>query len=152
MHFAFGYATQAAEVEVDVTTGVVQVLRVLAAHDVGRAVNPQGVVGQIEGGVVMGTGLSIREELPMEGGIPLATNLAGYRILTAEETPVIVPLIVEVPSQAGPYGAKGIGEITSIPTPPAVTNAIHNACGARLYEIPATPERVLAALQRQSGE
>ena len=150
MHFAFGYATQVAQVEVDLATGEVTVLRVLAAHDVGRAINPQGVAGQIEGGVVMGAGLAIREELPMERGVPLATNLATYRILTAEEMPDIVPIIVERPSPAGPYGAKGIGEIPSIPTTPAVTNAICSACGARLYEIPATPQRVLAALRRPS--
>ena len=87
----------------------------------------------------------------MEEGIPLATNLARYRILTAEEAPDIVPIIVEVPSQAGPYGAKGIGEIPSIPTPPAITNAIYCACGARLHEIPANPERVLASLRRLAG-
>jgi xanthine dehydrogenase molybdenum-binding subunit len=146
MHFAFGYTTQAAEVEVDLDTGEVKVLRVIAAHDVGRAINPLAVQGQIEGGVVMGLGLALKEELPAVGGIPAASDFAHYHIPTVEDAPEITPIIVEEPFSAGPYGAKGVGEITSIPTAPAILNAIYNACGARLYEIPATPERVLAAL------
>ena len=150
MHFAFGYATQAAEVEVDPATGEVTVLRVIAAHDVGQAINPLGVIGQVEGGVVMGAGLALTEDLPMRDGLPLATNLAQYRIPTVEEVPEILPIIVEDPAQEGPYGAKGIGEIPSIPTAAAIANAIHAACGARVYEIPATPERVREASAREA--
>lgn len=151
MHFAFGYATQAAEVEVDVATGEVRVLQVIAAHDVGKAINPLGVRGQIEGGVVMGMGLGLTEELPMEGGQPLATNLGQYKLVRAPDKPEIVPLIVEAPIETGPYGAKGVGEIPSIPTAAAIANAIYAACGARVYAIPATPERVLAALAGATG-
>jgi len=146
MHFAFGYTTQAAEVEVDISTGEVKVLRVVAAHDVGRAINPLALAGQIEGGIVMGLSLALLEEFPQVKSIPQATNLARYKIATATHKPQIVEIVVEDPTADGPYGAKGTGEITSIPTPPAITNAIYNACGARIYSLPATREKVLAAL------
>jgi CO/xanthine dehydrogenase Mo-binding subunit len=135
-----------AEVEVDVETGQVTVLCIIAAHDVGRAINPLGVIGQIEGGVVMGMGLGLKEELPMAEGQPLITDFSGYHIPNSEELPDIRAIIVQKPASEGPYGAKGIGEIPSIPTAAAITNAIYQACGVRLYRIPATPERVLEAL------
>ena len=147
MHFAYGYATQAALVEVDINTGQVKVLKVIAAHDVGRALNPLAVAGQIEGGVVMGLGIALQEEFVMEEGVPKSTSLAKYRIPSVERTPEIVPIIVEDKLAEGPYGAKGIGEIPSIPTAPAIINAIYNAAGVRLYSLPATPKKVLAALE-----
>jgi xanthine dehydrogenase molybdenum-binding subunit len=143
MHFAFGYATQAALVEVDINTGQVEVLKVIAAHDVGRALNPLGVAGQIEGGVVMGIGIALQEEFVMEDGIPRTISLARYKIPSIERTPEIVSIIVEDKASEGPYGAKGIGEIPSIPTAPAIINAIYNATGVRMYSLPATPRRVL---------
>jgi xanthine dehydrogenase molybdenum-binding subunit len=146
-HFAYGYATQAALVEVDINTGQVEVLKVIAAHDVGRALNPLGVAGQIEGGVVMGIGIALQEEFVMAGGIPKTTSLAKYRIPSIERTPEIVPIIVEDKASEGPYGAKGIGEIPSIPTAPAIINAIYNATGVRLYSLPATPKKILAAIE-----
>ncbi len=145
MHFAFGYATQAALVEVDVNTGQVEVLKVIAAHDVGRALNPLAVAGQIEGGVVMGLGIALQEEFVMENGIPKTTTLAKYKIPSIERTPEIVPIIVEDEASEGPYGAKGIGEIPSIPTAPAIINAIYNATGVRIYSLPATAKKVLAS-------
>jgi len=151
MHFAFGYATQAALVEVDTNTGHVKVLKVIAAHDVGRALNPLAVAGQIEGGVVMGLGFALQEEFVMEEGIPRSTSLARYRIPSIERTPEIVPIIVEDKASEGPYGAKGIGEIPSIPTAPAIINAIYDATGVRIYSLPATAKRVMAAL-RHGGE
>jgi xanthine dehydrogenase molybdenum-binding subunit len=147
MHFAYGYATQAALVEVDINTGHVEVLKVIAAHDVGRALNPLAVAGQIEGGVVMGLGIALLEEFVMEDGIPKTTSLARYRIPSIERTPEIVPIIVEDKASEGPYGAKGIGEIPSIPTAPAIINAIYNATGVRLCSLPATPKRILAAME-----
>jgi xanthine dehydrogenase molybdenum-binding subunit len=147
MHFAFGYATQAALVEVDINTGQVEVLKVIAAHDVGRALNPLGVAGQIEGGVVMGIGIALQEEFVMAGGIPKTTSLAKYRIPSIERTPEIEPIVVEAKASDGPYGAKGIGEIPSIPTAPAIINAIYNATGVRLYSLPATPKKILAAIE-----
>jgi len=147
MHFAYGYATQAALVEVDANTGQVEVLKVIAAHDVGRALNPLAVAGQIEGGVVMGLGMALQEEFVMEEGVPKSTSLAKYKIPSIERTPEIVPIIVEDRASEGPYGAKGIGEIPLIPTAPAIVNAIYNATGVRLYSLPATPKRVLDALE-----
>ncbi len=152
MHFAFGYATQAALVEVDINTGQVKVLKVIAAHDVGRALNPLAVAGQIEGGVVMGLGIALQEEFVLEEGVPKSTSLARYKIPSIERTPEIVPIIVEDEASEGPYGAKGIGEIPSIPTAPAIINAIYNATGVRIYSLPATPKRVLAALEHGGAE
>jgi len=135
-HFAFGFATQAALVEVDVETGEVRVLKVIAAHDVGKAISPLGVVGQIEGGVMMGIGLALKEEFALKDGIPLAKGFKDYQIPRVKDMPEIVPIIVEAPSSQGPFGAKGIGEIPSIPTPPAIVNAIYKACGVRFYHLP----------------
>jgi selenium-dependent xanthine dehydrogenase len=149
MHFAFGYATQAALVEVDINTGRVKVLKVIAANDVGRALNPLAVAGQIEGGVVMGLGIALQEEFVMEEGVPKSTSLAKYKIPSIERTPEIVPIIVEDKASEGPYGAKGVGEIPSIPTAPAIINAIYNASGVRIYSLPATPKKVLDALERR---
>jgi selenium-dependent xanthine dehydrogenase len=153
MHFAFGYATQAAEVEVDINNGEVSVLRVIAAHDVGNAISPLGVQGQLEGGVVMGLGYALMEDFTVKEGIPQKTTLTRYRIPRIKDMPDIEAIIVESPMAAGPYGAKGVGEITSIPTAPAITNAIHNAVGVRILSLPATPDKILAGLtSRAAGE
>jgi aldehyde oxidoreductase len=131
-----------AEVDVNVETGEVKVLRITAAHDVGRSVNPQGIEGQVQGAVVMSLGAALMEEyLP-----GTSTGFSDYYVPTIQSTPDIRVIAVEVPSRWGPRGAKGLGEAATLPTTPAVINAIHNACGARLYRIPATPERVLAAI------
>ncbi|MCS7286761.1 MAG: molybdopterin cofactor-binding domain-containing protein [Anaerolineae bacterium] len=135
-HFAFGFATQGALVEVDMETGEVRVLKVIAAHDVGKAISPLGVVGQIEGGVMMGIGLTLKEEFVLRDGIPMVRGFKDYQIPRAKDMPEIVPVIVEAPSSAGPFGAKGIGEIPSIPTSPAIVNAIYKACGVRFYHLP----------------
>lgn len=145
-HFVFGYATQAAEVEVDVQTGEVRVLRIVAAHDVGRAINPLALCGQVEGGVMMGLSLALLEDLQVVQCVPQATNLAKYRIARVSDKPEIVVILVEDPASEGPYGAKGVGEITCIPTASAIVNAIHNACGARIYSLPVTADKLLAAL------
>ena len=147
-HIAFSFATQAAEVEVNLETGEVRVLRVVAAHDIGRVINPLSLSGQIEGGVIMGLGLALFEEFKQVGGIPQTTTLAKYRLATAADKPEITVLFVEDPVSTGPYGAKGVGEITLIPTGAAIANAIHNATGGRVYSLPATPQRVLDTLQR----
>ncbi len=147
MHFAFGYATQAAEVEVDINSGNVRVLRVIAANDVGRALNRQGVEGQLEGGVLMGLGFALMEDFAIEAGRPQKTTLTKYKIPTAKDMPEIVSILVEHPAADGPYGAKGVGEVTSIPTTPAITNAIHNAVGVRVFTLPATPQAILAGLK-----
>ena len=144
-HFAYGFATQAALVEVDTRTGRVEVLKVIAAHDVGRAINPQAIAGQLEGGVAMGMGFALSEELVVKEGVVQNADLARYRIPRIGRVPEVVPIIVEAAASEGPFGAKGVGEITSIPTAPAIINAIHAAAGVRITELPATPERVRAA-------
>jgi xanthine dehydrogenase molybdenum-binding subunit len=146
-HFAYGYATQAAEVEVDITSGQVKVLRVVGAHDVGNTLNPVGLEGQVEGGIVMGLGFALMEDFTMREGIPQKTTLTRYRIPTFLEMPQMMSMLVEHPTADGPYGAKGVGEITSIPTAPAITNAIFNAVGVRVFDLPVTPSKILSALK-----
>jgi CO/xanthine dehydrogenase Mo-binding subunit len=133
-----------AEVEVHMESGQVEVQRVVAAHDVGRAINPEGARGQIEGAVLMSLGAALMEEyLP-----GVTTGLADYPVPTLRCAPQIEVLLIEVPSRWGPYGAKGLGEAPTLATAPAILNAIGHASGGRVRQIPATPERVLAAIQR----
>jgi CO/xanthine dehydrogenase Mo-binding subunit/aerobic-type carbon monoxide dehydrogenase small subunit (CoxS/CutS family) len=139
----YAFAAQLAEVEVDVELGTVKVLRVAAAHDVGRAVNPLQVEGQIHGGVAQGIGLALMEEY-----VPGRTeNLHDYLIPTFGDVPEIECFLVEDREPLGPYGAKGIGEPALIPTAPAILNAIHHATGVWVRRLPATPDRVRAALK-----
>jgi CO/xanthine dehydrogenase Mo-binding subunit len=140
----YGYGAHLAEVEVDTRLGRVHVLRIAAAHDVGRAINPVLVEGQIEGGVAQGIGMALMEEFTPGRG----ENLHDYLIPTIGDVPPIESILVERASSAGPFGAKGIGEQALIPTAPAILNAIHHATGARITRIPATPDRVLAALRK----
>lgn len=146
MHFAFSFAAQAAEVEVDTHTGEVRVLRVVAATDVGRAINPLGLQGQVEGGVIMGMGNCLTENFIVEEGRIFTDRLARYRMPSIMQAPQITSFIVEHPAQAGPYGAKGVGEIVSIPTTPAITNAIFNAVGVRIDSLPVDQEKIVQAL------
>ncbi|MDR7544522.1 MAG: nicotinate dehydrogenase medium molybdopterin subunit [Armatimonadota bacterium] len=141
------YAAQTAEVEVDTETGEVRVLRLTAAHDCGRAVNPLLVEGQIEGGLAMGLGYALSEEMVTVDGRVLNTTFADYLIPTAADVPPMTVAIVEQPDPTGPFGAKGVGEPTLLPTAPAIVNAIYDAVGIRLRELPITAERVLAALR-----
>jgi len=140
MHFAYSFAAQAAEVEVDTRTGEVKVLQVIAANDVGKAINPLGLQGQVEGGIVMGIGHTLTEEFIVENGIPFSNRLARYRIPGIAFTPQITSFVVEHPTAEGPYGAKGAGELVTIPTPAAICNAIYNAVGVRLDRLPVDQE------------
>ncbi len=142
MHFAFSFGVQAAEVEVNKLTGEVRVLRVISANDVGMAVNPLGLQGQVEGGVMMGLGNALTEEFIVEDGYVVTDRLARYRIPGIMMTPEITSIIVEHPVEAGPYGAKGVGEMCSIPTTPAITNAIYNAVGVRVDRLPVDQESI----------
>lgn len=138
----YGYAAQLATLDVDILLGTVELHSMTAAHDVGRAINPQLVEGQIHGGVAQGIGLALMEEF-----IPGRTdNLHDYLIPTMGDVPPIETLIVEVADPHGPHGAKGLGEHVLIPTAPAILNAITHACGARIRDLPATPDKVLAAI------
>ncbi len=139
----YGYGAHLAHVEVDTRLGLVKVLGIVAAHDVGRAINPVLVEGQIEGGVAQGLGMALMEEFTPGRG----ENLHDYLIPTIGDVPPIQSILVERASSVGPFGAKGIGEQALIPTAPAILNAIHHATGARLTRTPATPERVLAAIR-----
>jgi len=152
MHFGFSYAAQAAEVEVDLETGEVEVLQLVAAHDIGRAINPLGLQGQIEGGMIMGLGNCLTEEFIVEEGIPFTDYLARYKMPSIKHAPKITSYIVEHETADGPYGAKGVGEIASIPTTPAITNAIYNACGVRVLRLPVDQDRLLLALKSGSKE
>jgi xanthine dehydrogenase molybdenum-binding subunit len=152
MHFAFSFAAQAAEVEVDLDTGEVKVLQLVAAHDVGRAINPLALQGQIEGGMMMGLGAALTEEFIVEGGRVVTDTLARYKMPSIRHAPRITSFIVEAGTADGPYGAKGVGEIASIPTLPAITNAITNACGVRVYSLPVDQDKLLLALKRGEKE
>lgn len=138
----YGFGAHMAEVVVDTELGTVKVLKITAAHDVGRAINPTLVEGQIEGGAAQGLGLALMEEFfPGKG-----ENLHDYLIPSAGDMPPVESILVEDASPVGPFGAKGIGEQALIPTAPAILNAIHDATGVRIRRVPATPDRVRAAL------
>ena len=145
------YATHVADVEVDLETGKVKVLKVVAAHDAGTIINLDGAEGQIEGGVVQGLGATLCEEMLVNNGIVTNPSFAEYKIPTTMDVPEIVPILVEAPHAEGPFGAKGLAEPALAPTAPAVANAIFNATGARITSLPITPEKVLQAL-RQIGK
>ncbi len=147
MHFAFSFAAQAAEVEVDTSTGEVRVLRLISANDVGCAVNPLGLRGQIEGGAMMGLGHTLTENFIMDEGRVITDRLARYRMPSITLTPEIIPFVVEHPVPEGPFGAKGVGEIVTIPTAPAITNAIYHAVGVRVDRLPVDQELIAAALR-----
>ncbi len=138
-----------AEVRVDTDTGAVELLRYVAVHDVGKAINPLGLLGQIEGGVAQGLGFALYEDLVVEGGQVLNPNLVDYRLPAFSAMPKRLDcVVVEGDASEGPYGAKGIGELPFGPVAPAIANAIHDAVGVRPKALPMTPERVLAAIQQ----
>ena len=138
----YGYGAQMVELAVDTSLGTVQLLKITAAHDVGRAINPMLAEGQIEGGIAQGIGLALMEEY-----LPGRTeNLHDYLIPTIGDVPPIESLLIEVPDPEGPFGAKGLGEHVLIPTAPAILNAIRHATGAEVTQVPALPHRVLAAI------
>lgn len=147
MHFAYSFAAQAAEVEVNTLSGEVRVLRVIAANDVGKALNPLGLQGQVEGGVVMGLGNALTEHFIVENGKVFTDRLARYRVPSIVQTPEITSFIVEHSTVDGPYGAKGVGEIVSIPTTPAITNAIYNAVGVRIDSLPVDQEMIVREMK-----
>ena len=138
----YGFGAHLAEIAVDTDLGTVQVLKITAAHDVGRAINPTLIEGQIEGGAAQGLGMALMEEFfPGKG-----ENLHDYLIPSAGDMPPVESILIEDPSPVGPFGAKGIGEQAVIPTAPAILNAIHDAIGVRMHRVPATPDRIRAAI------
>jgi CO/xanthine dehydrogenase Mo-binding subunit len=144
----FGFGAHVAEVAVDTELGTVKVLRITASHDVGRAINPTLIEGQIEGGAAQGLGHALMEEFfPGKG-----ENLHDYLIPSAGDMPPVESILIEDPSPIGPFGAKGIGEQAVIPTAPAILNAIHDAIGVRIHRIPATPDRIRVAILAQRAK
>jgi xanthine dehydrogenase molybdenum-binding subunit len=152
MHFAFSYATQAALVEVDLETGEVHCLKIVGGHDIGRAINPLSLQGQIEGGIVMALGNCLTESFITEKGVPWSTLLARYKMPSIKHSPEIISHIIEDRASEGPYGAKGVGEISSINTTPAIANAIANATGVRIYSIPVDQDALLRGIKAGKRE
>ena len=143
------YAAQAAEVEVDEETGKVKVLKIVSAHDVGKAINPAACEQQIEGALGMGVGTALMEEIKLENGKTMNPNFTDYKLPTSLDMPEMVPIMVETIHEQGPYGAKGLGEPALAPTAPAIANAIYNAVGVRIKDLPITPDKVLKALKEK---
>ncbi|MBZ9795423.1 molybdopterin-dependent oxidoreductase [Mesorhizobium sp. ES1-4] len=143
----YGFGAQIAELEVDLKLGTVRLIKITAAHDVGKAINPLLVEGQIEGGIAQGIGMALMEEY-----IPGRTeNLHDYLIPTIGDVPPIETILIEVPDPEGPFGAKGLGEHVMIPTAPAILNAIRHATGVLVDKVPATPSRILAAIREKEA-
>ncbi len=143
------YATQAAEVAVDEETGRARVLRMSAAHDVGKAINPTNCAAQIEGGLAMGIGSALHEHLVVdEKGKVRNPSFLDYHLVTALDLPEMIPIIVECAEPEGPYGAKGLGEPGLAPTPAAIGNAVADATGVRIYDLPLSPERIYWAIHK----
>lgn len=144
----FGYGAQLVELAVDTRLGTVKLLNIVAAHDVGRAINPVLVEGQIEGGIAQGIGLALMEEY-IAGR---TNNLHDYLIPTFGDVPPVTSIIIEEPDPTGPFGAKGLGEHVLIPTAPAILNAIRDATGASVTNLPATPDKIVKAIEKHRSE
>jgi len=149
---AYTFAAQAVEVEVDTQTGQVEVINASVAHDIGKIINPMGLEGQIEGGVVMALGYALYEESEIEDGRVLNPNYADYHLPTSLDIPSIEVKMVETDDPEGPFGAKGIGECAAIALAPAIANAIYDAVGVRVYALPITPEKVYRELLGKKKE
>ena len=151
-NFAYGYVAQVVELEVDMETGQITVQRIICADDTGTAINPQQVVGQIEGAVVQALGYTLMEDFRTRDGMVLTDRLSTYLIPTVLDIPARVEsIIVETPDPNGPWGARGMGEMPYLPLAAAVANALYDATGVRFYDFPLTPERVWRGL-RGKGE
>jgi xanthine dehydrogenase molybdenum-binding subunit len=146
------FGTQGAEVEVDLETGEVSVVQFVAAHDVGRVINKQTIEGQIYGGVVMGLGFALSEDYKKERGRNMNPNFLDYKVFSSADIkfPIHVECI-ETNDDAGPFGAKGVGEPGLVPTAPAIANAVYDAIGVRIKDLPITPEKILAALKKKGN-
>ena len=146
---AAGYACHAVEVAVDQETGKVCINKAVVVHDVGYAVNPIGLTGQIEGGFAQGLGMGLMEEMDQDGGRPRAVNFDTYKMPCAPDIPPISIQLIENGDGPGPFGAKGIGEISATPTAPAIANAVEDAIGVRIFDLPITAEKVLEKIRQR---
>ena len=148
------FGAQGAEVEVDTETGQVKILNFVAAHDVGKVLNKQGILGQVYGGIVTGLGYALSEEVQSDKGRCLNSNFTDYKIFSSMDMnfPIQVEC-VETDDKLGPFGAKGVGEPGLVPTAPAIGNAIYDAIGVRIKDLPITPPKILAALKsKKTGQ
>ena len=148
-HVMYSFTTQVAVVEVDLKTSEVEVLKFISANDVGNALNPQIIQGQIDGGVIMGLGYGLTENYIVEEGINRTDSLHKVCIPTAADVPEIIHVIVEVPHPFSPQGMKGFAEAPSLATAPAILNAIYDAIGVRIRDIPADKPKIRAALKKR---
>jgi CO/xanthine dehydrogenase Mo-binding subunit len=151
MSATYSFGTHGVRVKVDEETGKVEILDYVAAHDVGRALNPMLLDGQVHGGVLMGVGYALTEQVVLDKGRNMNPDFRDYKILTAKDAIPLQPVAVETDDKDGPFGAKGIGEPGCVPTAPAIANAIYDAIGVRMTDLPITPERVLAAIKKKKG-
>lgn len=149
LYVAYTFVTQVIDVSVDTDTGIVEVLHVYTAADIGKAINPQNAEGQVEGGTVQGMGMALMEEQVIKEGKTLNADLTGYLVPTSMDIPHFSTRFIENEDSDGPYGAKGIGEPSLIATTPAIANAIYDAIGVRIYHLPITPEKILKALKEE---
>jgi CO/xanthine dehydrogenase Mo-binding subunit len=150
-YMAYAYTACVAVVEVDEETGAVKVLKLISANEVGRPMNPLSLEGQIEGSVIQGMGYALSEEFKTKEGFPLTKTMAQCRVPKIGQIPEIIPIAVDARDPVGPYGAKGVGEIAILPVPPAITNAIFNAVGVRIKDLPATREKIVRLLRFRNG-
>lgn len=148
---AYTYGVHGAEIEVDLETGQVEILRYVAAHDIGRAINPMLLDGQTYGGILQGIGYALSEELLFDQGKLLNPNFRDYKILTCLDIVPIEPITVETDDPEGPFGAKGVGEPGLVPVAPAIANALYDALGIRMHKLPMTPDRILQAILEKQG-
>ncbi|SHG62931.1 purine hydroxylase beta subunit apoprotein [Thermosyntropha lipolytica DSM 11003] len=151
-YWPYTFSACAVEVEVDTETGQVEIIKAAHAQDVGRAINPKMIEGQMEGGFAMAMGYVLYEDLGLENGRIWNNKLSTYIIPTAMDMPEIQNIIVEDPESTAPYGAKGIGEPVMIPVGPAILNAIYDAVGVRMTEIPVTPMKLLQAIREKEKQ
>jgi CO/xanthine dehydrogenase Mo-binding subunit len=150
-NFAYGYVAEMVELEVDIETGEIQLLKVHCANDVGKAINPLQVQGQIEGAIVQAAGYVLQENFIQKNGVVVTDMLSKYMIPTVKDIPFqINTIILEYPDPIGPFGARGMGEMPFMPLAPAVVDALHDATGVWFTEFPLTPERVLRGLGKLS--
>ncbi|MEI7999292.1 MAG: molybdopterin cofactor-binding domain-containing protein, partial [Candidatus Omnitrophota bacterium] len=149
---SYGFEAQIAEVEVNTDTGEVKVLDIWDAHDIGKAINPQSVESQIEGSLAMGLGYTFYEDLKFKNGRVLNANFAGYRVPRAIGLPKMHTILIETNDPEGPFGAKGMGEASLLPTSAAIANAVEDAIGIRIKELPMTPDKIIKALKEKNNK
>jgi len=147
----YSFCAQGAEVEVDVQTGKVKVLKFVAAHDVGKAINPMAIEGQIEGGVAQGIGFALCEEILFKNGEIINPTFLDYKVLSSLDMPNVKSIIVESDDPEGPFGAKGVGELSTIPTAAVIANAVYDGIGIRVRKLPITPEHLIELINARMG-